>query len=73
MNITTITDTIKVYLPDAETYPVLEGNGKVLFRHNGDQYVTDGYTVTELMEDPDFPEVDLDLDFEEALEFIAGL
>ena len=73
MNITTITDTIKVYLPDAETYPVLEGNGKVLFRYGGDQYVTDGYTVTELMDDPDFPEVDIDMDFEEALEFIASI
>jgi len=73
MNITTITDTIKVYLPTAETYPVLEGNGKVLFRYDGCQYVTDGYTVTEIMDDPEFPEVDIDMDFEEALDFIAGL
>ena len=73
MNIATIATVIKIYLPDAETYPVLEGNGKVLFRYDGCQYVTDGYTVTEIMDDPDFPEVDIDMDFEEALEFVAGL
>jgi hypothetical protein len=73
MNIATIATVIKIYLPGAETYPVLEGNGKVLFRYDGCQYVTDGYTVTEIMDDPDFPEVDIDMDFEEALEFVAGL
>jgi hypothetical protein len=73
MNITTITETIKIYLPTAETYPVLGEVDKVLFRYEGDQYVTDGYTVTENLGDPDFPEVDIDMGFEEALEFIAGL
>jgi hypothetical protein len=73
MNIAQIAETIQIYLPGAETYPVLEGNGKVLFRYDGCQYVTDGYTVTEIMDDPDFPEVDIDMDFEEALEFVAEL
>jgi hypothetical protein len=73
MDIIDILDTIKIYLPDTEIYLFLGGVDKVLLRHEGCQYVTDGYTVTELMDDPDFPEVDLDLGFEEALEFIAGL
>jgi hypothetical protein len=73
MNTTTITDTIKVYLPTAEIYLFLGGVDKVLFRYDGCQYVTDGYTVTEIMDDPEFPEVDIDMDFEEALDFIAGL
>ena len=73
MNITTITDTIKVYLPTAETYPILNEADKILFRYDGCKYVPDGYTVTEIMDDPEFPEVDIDMDFEEALDFIAGL
>ena len=73
MNTTTIIETIENCLPLAETYPVLNEEDKVLFRYDGCQYVTDGHTVTELMDDPDFPEVDLDLDFEEALDFIASI
>lgn len=73
MNITTITETIKNYLPTAEVYPVLNEADKVLFRYDNCQYVTDGYAVTEHLDDPDFPEVDLDLDFEEALDFIASI
>ena len=73
MNITTITETIKNYLPTAEVYPVLNEADKVLFRYDECQYVTDGYTVTELMDDPEFPEVDIDMGFEEALEFIASI
>jgi hypothetical protein len=72
MDTATIIETIKIYLPTAETYPVLEEIGRVLFRYGGDQYVTDGYTVTENLDDPEFPEVDIDMDFEEALDFIAN-
>jgi hypothetical protein len=71
MNATAITQAIKNYLPLAEVFPVLGGGEKVLFRYAGTQYVADGYTVTECLDDPDFPEVDIDLDFEEALDFIA--
>jgi hypothetical protein len=72
MNIHEITEAVKNYLPLAEIYPVLEGTGKVLFRHAGSQYVADGFTVTELTDDPEFSEVDIDLDFEEALQLIAS-
>jgi hypothetical protein len=71
MNATTIIQAVKNYLPLAKTFPVLGGGEKVLFRYHDCQYVTDGYCVTECLDDPDFPEVDIDLDFEEALAFIA--
>ena len=71
MNVNAIVEGIKNYLPHAEVFPVLNGAGKVLFRYAGTQYLADGYTVTECLDDPDFPEVDIDLDFEEALDFIA--
>ena len=73
MNTTTIAETVKNYLSTAEIYPVLNETDKILFRYDGCQYITDGYMVTELMDDPDFPEVDIDMDFEEALEFIASI
>jgi hypothetical protein len=71
MNVNAIVESIKNYLPLAEVYPVLDVETKVLFRYAGTQYVADGHTVTECLDDPDFPDVDIDLDFEEALDLIA--
>ena len=73
MNVNAIVKSIQNYLPLAEAYPVPDIETKVLFRYAGSQYLADGYTVTEHLDDPDFPEVDIDLDFEEALDFIAAV
>lgn len=43
----------------------------VFFRYKGGFFMSDGEGISELMDNPDFPIVDIDLDFDDALDVIA--